>query len=360
MRLRSPGRRRCDGILLTGLVSFVLTAPVFAQGKEQSRKGDEAQRAEAQALVDMVEGAAQGKPAAPGGLDLSWGRHYFLKAQGDRTYVPFVLLLPAGSTSAASVGLYLRVVARGGGAPTAAPAAEEGAKPGEAPKESPYAFEDLYFFQLPQASGGRPVQISRAFAVTPGEYDVYVALRERAPKSAQTAPKAGLVHQMITVPNFHVEGLTTSDVIFAQRVETRTEPVDTESQADHPFTFGQMEIQPATEHRFSKKEALQFVFWIYGAASDAQTKKPNVHIEYKFHRVEGEKQSYFNRTEPQILNAQSLPAEFDAAAGHQLAGSLADVPLESFPEGDYRLEIEIQDKAAGRQITRDVRFAVTP
>ena len=358
MRLRSSGRRRCGGVLLAGLVSAVLTGSLSAQGRDQTRKGDEAQRADAQTLVDIVEAAALGKPAASGGLDLTWGRHYFLKAQGDRTYVPFVMLLPPGSTSTANVGLYLRVVARDVG--ETAPQQEGGTKK-DPVKESPYAFEDLYFFQLPQTTGGRPSQISRAFAVTPGEYDVYVVLKERAPsKSSETPAKTGLVHQRITVPNFHVDDLTTSDVIFAQRVDTRAEPIDPELQADHPFTFGQMEIQPATEYRFSKKDMLQFVFWIYGAGMDPQTKKPDVNIEYKFHRVEGEKQSYFNRTEPQILNGQTLPPEFDAAVGHQLAGSLADVPLASFPEGDYRLEIEIQDKAAGRQITRDVRFAVAP
>jgi hypothetical protein len=47
------------------------------------------------------------------------------------------------------------------------------------------------------------------------------------------------------------------------------------------------------------------------------------------------------------------------AAGHQLSGSLG-VPLASFPEGNYRLEIEVQDKAAGKQVTRDVTFTVAP
>jgi hypothetical protein len=47
------------------------------------------------------------------------------------------------------------------------------------------------------------------------------------------------------------------------------------------------------------------------------------------------------------------------AAGHQLPGSLA-VPLASFPEGDYRLDIELTDKVASKTIKREVNFTVVP
>jgi hypothetical protein len=35
-----------------------------------------------------------------------------------------------------------------------------------------------------------------------------------------------------------------------------------------------------------------------------------------------------------------------------------EVPLTSFPEGEYRLEIKIIDKAAGKTVTKDVNFSV--
>jgi hypothetical protein len=34
------------------------------------------------------------------------------------------------------------------------------------------------------------------------------------------------------------------------------------------------------------------------------------------------------------------------------------VPLATFPEGEYRLEIKITDKNSGKTITRDVPFTV--
>jgi hypothetical protein len=45
-------------------------------------------------------------------------------------------------------------------------------------------------------------------------------------------------------------------------------------------------------------------------------------------------------------------------AGHQLQAGQA-VPLTSFPEGDYRLEIKVTDKLANKSLTRDVNFSVS-
>ena len=57
------------------------------------------------------------------------------------------------------------------------------------------------------------------------------------------------------------------------------------------------------------------------------------------------------------MNAQTLPPKFDFGAGHQLQSGQA-VPLASFPEGDYRLEIKITDKLAAKSLTRNVNFTV--
>ena len=36
------------------------------------------------------------------------------------------------------------------------------------------------------------------------------------------------------------------------------------------------------------------------------------------------------------------------------------MPLATFPEGDFRLEIKITDNKASKSITRDVLFSVVP
>ena len=88
--------------------------------------------------------------------------------------------------------------------------------------------------------------------------------------------------------------------------------------------------------------------------------KPDVSIEYNFYQKQsGAPEKFFNKTNPQNLNAQTLPPQFDLAAGHQLQSGQA-VPLASFPEGDYRLEIKVTDKIANKTLTREISFTVSP
>ena len=347
-------------VLLTGVVGAA-----GPQGdRKQQEKLEQAQRAEAQVLVAAVDELAKGGEAKST-LPLEWEQHHFIKAQGDKTYVPFTLAIDAARVPAKTpVALYLRVVQHGAAAaPEAAP---DPKKKGEAARPE-YPFEDLFFLDLPAVADGEPHRVRRAFAVEPGEYDVYIAMRERPAAAAAdggSAPPQGAagegrlasVRQTITVPSFTKE-LTTSSIIVAERVDVLQAALPDERQADHPYTFGQMRITPAADHTFTKKDELSLVFWIYGAATDATTHKPDMVVEFKFHQRQGEKETYFNKTDPQSLNAQTLPPQFDLAAGHQLPGSLA-VPLASFPEGDYRLEIELVDKIANQTITRDVNFTV--
>ena len=127
--------------------------------------------------------------------------------------------------------------------------------------------------------------------------------------------------------------------------------LSTENQAENPYTFGQMKIEPAAEPEVQQERgSVGVILWIYGAKIDDTTKKPDVSMDFKFYQKTGDKETYFNKTEPQLLNAQTLPPQFDLAAGHQLLGTL-ELPLTSFPEGDYRLE----SKCRTRQPVRSSR-----
>ena len=129
-----------------------------------------------------------------------------------------------------------------------------------------------------------------------------------------------------------------------------------QQQAERPYALGTMEIVPATSTKFTKKSELSTFLLIYNAKTDS-TNKPDVTVEYNFYAKQAGGEKFFNKTNPQNLNAQTLPPQFDLAAGHQLPGSLA-VPLASFPEGDYRLDVKVTDKVSGKTINRDVTFSV--
>ena len=363
----------------------VAVSAVVVAAQDNKDKQTAEQSAEIRALLTITDEAATGK--ATSSLPLKWEGTHFIKSHGDKTYVPFTVSLDGSAfTAPTPVSLYLRVAKRGELPPTAAPEAARDDKKKDDKKSQDqqgqgsqvdarheYPFEDVFFIDLPAPVAGKPHLLRRAFAVSPGDYDVYVAVKEKAAapaagtgdaaKSGDTAAadagasaKIGVVKQELTVPSLDGE-LTTSSVIVAEKVDELQAPIPTDRQSEHPYTFGQMRIVPAVDGAFPKSTDLNVIFWIYGAGTDAATKKPNVQVDYNFHQKLPDGEKFFNRTEPTVMNAETLPPQFDLAAGHQLPGSLA-VPLASFPEGEYRLEVKVTDKTSGKTITRDVPFTV--
>jgi hypothetical protein len=365
MRLFHVGRFNVVGALLVAL-SLVLAASAAAgQGdkpgeKKQPAKMDQAQRMEAQALIALTDDFANGKPPA-NPLAMKWEQNHFIKALADRTYVPFTLAFEPGALTGPAVSVYLRVVAKGSPAVAPPPVAEKKKddKKDSADQPSPFAYWDVFFVDVPPATGGEPQRLRRAFDVPPGSYDVYVAVKQRGAAGADaSAGKAGVIKQEIVAPDLSGREFTTSSVILAQAVEVLESPLAQDRQAENPYTIGPMKIVPSTDGKFSKKGTVTVIFWIYGAKAQEGTKKPDISIDYKFYQKAGEQETYFNKTAPQLLNAETLPPQFDLDAGHVLPGSL-ELPLNVFPEGDYRLAIEVQDKVAGQKLARDVTFSVS-
>jgi hypothetical protein len=352
------------------VVALAGSISVRAQ-KPENKKQDEAQKKEIQNVVKIVDDAAAGQQT-PDDLSMVWLREDILKAQGNKEYVPFTVTIDPSKVGGGTVAFYWRVVPKGAAAP--APTATAGQKKDDKKdkdkKKGEYAYEDVSFVQ---ASGPPPLRISRSFTVPAGEYDVFVVAKEptpdKAPKNA-SPPKMSVLKHSVTVPDFWNGELNTSTLIIAQRIDPLPAPLTPEQQADRPYALGTMEIVPVADTKFTKKSELSTFMLIYNPKTDSNN-KPDVIVEYNFCQAgvsggeakpgeackPGEK--FFNKTNPQNLNAQTLPPAFDLAAGHQLQSGQA-VPLASFPEGDYRLEVKVTDKIANKSLTREVSFSVAP
>ena len=164
---------------------------------------------------------------------------------------------------------------------------------------------------------------------------------------------------------YRVDPLTGSGSVFSGTLDSRGTSdgnkalTPSGSQYDRPYALGTMEIVPALDTKFTKKSELSTFMLIYNPKVDSAN-KPDVTIEYNFYqKLAGQPEKFFNKTTPQSLNAQTLPPQFDLAAGHQLQSGQA-VPLASFPEGEYRLEIKVTDKIANKTLTREIVFSVGP
>lgn len=284
------------------------------------------------ALSQAVDAVAAGRAVADGLV--KWGSNHFIRSQGDSIYLPFTVVIDKKQLSAAATAVYVRVVSRG-------------TPPAGAPK---YAWETTHIVEIPESG-----QMSRAVALTPGIYDLYVAVKDKG--SSPATAKTGVLRHELMVPSLPVTELTTSSVILAKSLEQMSTPLPPDRQQDNPYVFGPLKVQPSIDGMFDKAGDLQVLFWIYGASQTAG--KPDVQVDFSFYqRLPEGAEKYFNKTNPQELSGKTLPAEFNLASGHQLLSSLS-VPLTSFPPGSYRLEIKVTDKPSGKSLTSNVTFAVS-
>ena len=321
-----------------------------------------AQTAEIRLIYPMIDGMAAGQPA-PNDLSVAWVREYFLKAQGNLQYVPFTVTFDPSRTTSKNLTVYWRVVSKDAPPPEkdgkAALLARAGVRPKVQPERVEFAFEDMNMATIAAPRNG-PGRISRAFAVGAGSYDVYLVIKEPAPeKPARNAPprKISVIRQTVDVPNLWNDDLNMSSVFVTQRIDNLTAPLTPQQQIERPYTIGTMEIVPVPDTKFTQANELSTLVMIYNVKSDSMN-KPDVLVEFNFYTKQADTEEFFNKTSPQNLNAQTLPPEFDSAAGHQLRAGQA-VPLASFPEGEYRLEIKVTDKLADKSLSGDVSFTVS-
>jgi hypothetical protein len=247
MRPLRPVRVSIVGLLVSAL-SCAFAPSATAQGeKKQPAKMEEAQRVEAQTLIASVDDFVNGKaPANP--LPVKWEQNHFIKAVGDKTYVPFTLAIDPGALASPAVAVYVRVVAKGS-PPVAQPQTPDKGdekndeknkdkKAGE--PRSPYAFDDLVFMDAQPSTAGGPQRVRRAFDVVPGAYDVYVAVKERGAAGADGSggaagaagtQKVGVLKQEIEAPDLSGRVFTTSSVILAESVELMNTALPPEKQA---------------------------------------------------------------------------------------------------------------------------------
>ncbi len=366
-------------ILAPCVALLIATAPtVLAQQNStpppQVPQRGVAEQQDIQALVLAVEAVRAGQ-TAPADIPVAWASNHFVKGQSGETYIPFTLTIDRSTLKSSAARLYVRAVDKNAPVPVPPAPPAEGQPPAP-PVPVMYAWDKVYNIEVPQDG-----VLSRAIQLKPGEYDVFVAIKDLTAEAPAPAPQGnqrnqrnqpppaaappvettvtmGVLRRDLTVPDFTVAALKTSSVILATNVEPTQGQLSPDDQEANPYVFGPMRIVASPDARYSKGGELHVIFWIYGTAA-AASGKPDVTIEYNFHQRLPEGEKYFNRTQPQELNAETLPPEFSAAAGHQLPGSLV-VPMSAFPSGDYRLEIKVTDKSANTSVTDNVNFTVLP
>jgi hypothetical protein len=357
--------------LLVTLAALAASAPyTWAQTSFDAKARAQIElthRQEGEAILALADAAMAGK-SVPLDFDVRW-QNDFIKAQRG-TFVPFTLIVDASVLSRPAALVYVRAVERRAGR-----AAEKKPKGRDrVGDEQQFPVDAIFPVELTPTVASL-ARISRGFSIAPGDYDVYVVLRERvAPATTdhgRTQPKAAVVKKALSVPDFWSGELMTSTLILADRLTVLKEPVPADQLAERPYVIGQTEITPAVDRVVGKQEELIVVFLVYNATV-APDRQFDLKVEYHFFRKArpGDKagttpgplqerpgESYVNRTDPQRFNSTLMGGRYDPSGGDPvMAGQV--IPLREFQEGEYRLAVLISDLVSGKSITRDVHFSV--
>ena len=321
---------------------------------------DEARRIEGQALLNLADGAMSGHAASD--FAIQWTNDFFKAEAG--TFVPFTLTMEGAELTAAKALLYVRAVRRD--TPPARAAASGAAQ---------YPFDIIFPVDI-EGTPARVRRITRGFAVPPGEYDVYVAIRERATDPLRVAErlKAAVLKQPLSVPDFWTGELATSTVMLADRIDTLREPIAPDDVLERPYVIGDNEVHRSFGSVFPRTAELIVVFLIYSPAVTAE-KSFDIQVDYHVfrrgvpragavpagrgeHPPARDGEGYVTRTDPQRFTPLSMGTRFDPAAGQPLLAGQG-ILLSSFQEGEYRLGITVTDMTSRKTLFRDVTFTVT-
>ena len=287
--------------------------------KKDEKKRSKQEQAEIEQVVKLVDGVMAGQPA-PTDITMTL-EPFFMKSQEQRTFVPFVLTVT--DAPKADAAMYVRVV---NPAADARPEGEEGRVPlgrhplhpgGAAGQRQRQAAARLH------GHGGHLRRLHRLQGAPAGE----------GAEDARCA-KIGVLKTQVTVP----DSITAS----SHELHSRHRQGEHADRGDRPRRGARAAVRvrragiaSGADMDFKKTEELSIFFQVYNSGLD-QGGKPNMTLEYEFHKDEGDRREVLQQDQPaDRQRAPTCRRQFDPAK-FPVPGGIT-VPLASFAEGSYRL-----------------------
>jgi hypothetical protein len=216
-----------------------------------------------------------------------------------------------------------------------------------------HPFEGFFTARMPARPA--PLLVRRSLVVAPGDYELYVAVRERPMTGARNAPKWAVLRQALSVPDFSGSELSMSSIILGDRIEPLARRLSASQATDRPYAFGSAEVFPNATSTFATRDMLVVVLFAYNLAVD-DGNVPDATVRVRFRRM-SQFDEVFGELPPQRWARGHTPPVFDLKAGRQLAVTQA-LPLATFPPDAYEIEVVVTDNLSRRSLQRIARFAV--
>jgi hypothetical protein len=281
-----------------------------------------------------VEDFAAGRPA-PGELTPTIQLH-FLKAKTGNAFVSMMLFLPSATDGVEMVEIYVRGVSEATGRSDVQELEPVHGRQAYRPSMRTFPIEGGSTVRVEPESGGR-VRARFAFAAPAGRFVIYGAVRERTTHK----PRSGVFTKIIDVPDFTTVHFTASSLILSDRLDAYRPT----SKTPPPYTFGNIVAVPAFGRLFSPRGSVSVLLLLYHARADSSG-NPDVTVEFRFYAVRAAIDEPFARPRLQELNATTLAAGFNLLKGDQLVAG-QELPLATFPPGEYRVEARATDRISG-------------
>jgi VWFA-related protein len=196
------------------------------------------------------------------------------------------------------------------------------------------------------------IQYQTGFYLKPGNYELKCLLREN-----QTG-KLSTFEQALPVPDFGERKLSISSVILSNRLEPANQKNNAvkklagtgdlrpqQSEFRDPLVVEQDRIVPNVARVFSPKDTLYIFFQIYPHL--AKKGLPNLAASLNFLRD--------GRSFRQAGNLQLT--QFDEGSRDTMTCHF-EVPLSSFPQGDYALQINLANQDSPDRLSQTIHFVV--
>jgi hypothetical protein len=212
-----------------------------------------------------------------------------------------------------------------------------------------YPFEDYWVFDTSAADPSESPTVQGAFALPPGEYDVFVGLLDRTRRKDRRP--ALVLSRTVRIPAYTPGELTLGSPLVLEGIRALPEPFQGERQREHPYAFGDAEFLPRTSRTFAATDDLMVILQAYNYRAPAS----NLIVSYRFYSEADGKLVFFNQTEPMMLQDEDLPP-----APTVQAFVLQSMPLQSFPPGPYVLEMTVEDRVSNVAQKATVEFSVRP
>ena len=270
---------------------------------------------------------ARGTPppvAAPPPAHAMENASYFFRARDGSILTLLTLDLRAGPAEAPSV-------AAGDGGPGFAGevSVEETGRRGEAlPNTSP---RTVPLEVLPFTGTGARAAFFGTVYLQPGKtYSVRYAVTDGARDEILVR------NAVVGVPDL-TRGFTASSIVPAEQFGPAG------PSAAH-FQVGSEAVVPKAGAVFRRSELLRLYLQVYDAAIDAKTSLPRVDVVFRFYRaVNGRSKRH------------GKPFSVRGASGASMGLAL---PIGDWPEGAYRVEVELRDRVVEQRMTAEGRFSI--